>query len=117
MIISLRYITGGMLRNCESMLAGGISASSTTLTVTSGEGVKFPTYFPFLLQCESEIMICDSLSTDTLTVQKGKKGTMATTHTTGTPIRAILYSNDLDFDRIVCDINEVVANENKVVYN
>ena len=117
MIVTLRYIASGKPRNCESMLAGGISDSSTTLSVTAGEGVKFPTYFPFLLQCESEIMICDSLSTDTLTVQRGKKGTTAATHTTGTPIRAILYTNDLDISRILTDDGEVLTTDGEVMYD
>ena len=117
MIIPLRYIATDKLRNCESMLAAGISPSSTTLTVTTGEGVKFPSYYPFLIQIESEIVECSARSTDTLTIGRNKKGTAAATHATGTPLRAIVYSNDLDLSRIICTDGEVIVTDGEVVYD
>ena len=118
MITLLKYIaSGGKPRNCESILAANITASATTLTITTGDGIKFPSYTPFLIQIEDEIVNCTSKATDTLTIERGKKNTTADSHVSGSPLRAILYSNDLDLDRAVCNENAVVCNENKIVYN
>jgi len=117
MIVALRYISSGKLYNCESTLASALLVGVTSLTVTTGHGVKFPAYFPFLIQIESEITKCTALSTDTLTVERGQKATTDAWHGSGTPIRAILYTNDLDISRILTDDGEVLTTDGEVMYD
>ncbi len=118
MILPLHIEISDKLRPCESRLVSTINATQTTLEVTSGEAAtNFPSYFPFDILSESEIMTATGLVTDTYTIGRGKKNTTAASHTSGTPLRAILYSDDLYPDRILTFEGEVVVHEGNVVYN
>jgi len=75
----------------SSTLDGGITAAATSILVAAGHGSRFADG-DFLL-CESELMLCTGVATDTLTVQRGVFGTTAATHATATAIYNI--SGDL----------------------
>lgn len=97
MIIPLQIVISDKLRICESRLVGDINDSVTSLSVTSGEGsTNFPSYVPFLVLIESEIVNVTDKSTDTFTIVRAYSGTTAASHTSGTPLRAIVYSDDID---------------------
>ncbi len=96
MIIPLYIERSDKMRICESRLAADINATTGVLTVTTGEGAtNFPSYTPFLLQIESEAVNVTKVSTDTFTIERGEWDTTATSHTAGTPLRAVIYSEDL----------------------
>ncbi len=118
MILPLHIEKSDKLRICESRLASSIDATQTTLTVTTGEAAtNFPDYVPFDILVESEIVTATALATDTYTIGRGKKNTAGASHTSGTPLRAIKYSNDLDLDRILTFEGEVLVHEGNVLYN
>ncbi len=67
-----------------SALASGISDSDLSLTVTTGEGAKFPQPGNgFHITIEDEILKCTARSTDTLTVTRAQEGTSAAAHSSG----------------------------------
>lgn len=77
--------------NAASRLASTITGSSTSLSVTSGEGAKFPSpgageWFPVtLLKSDGslEIVRCTARSGDVLTVTRGQEGTSAQAFSVG----------------------------------
>lgn len=77
--------------NAASRLASSLTSSATTLSVTPGEGARFPTpgagqWFPVTLIKASgvmEIMRCTGRSSDVLTVVRAQEGTAATTFSAG----------------------------------
>lgn len=77
--------------NAASRLASSITAAATSLTVTTGEGAKFPAptggdWFPVtLLKADgsSEIARCTARSGDVLTVTRGQEGTSAIAFSAG----------------------------------
>ena len=118
MILPLHIEISDKIRICESRLTAEISASATSLTVTSGEAsTNFPSYFPFNILLESEIVEATALVTDTYTIKRGVKNTTAAIHATATPLRAILYSEDLYLDRILTYEGEVLVHEGNILYN
>lgn len=118
MILPLHIEISDNLYICESRLAASINATDTTLTITSGEAAtNFPSYNPLHILIESEIVERTALATDTFTITRGVKNTTAASHTSGTPLRAILYSEDLYLDRIVTFEDAVVCLDRNVVYN
>ncbi len=72
--------------NAESVLASGINASATSLTVVTGEGAKFPAD-NFHISIDDEILLCTSRSGDAFTVQRGKEGTQAAAHGAGAKVQ------------------------------
>ncbi|MBV8060457.1 MAG: hypothetical protein JO253_02885 [Alphaproteobacteria bacterium] len=82
--------------NAGSKLAAPITNSQTTLTVTAGDGAKFPSpaagqYFTLTAVDQGsgliiEIMWCTAVSGDTLTVQRAKEGTIAHAYAFGDPV-------------------------------
>ncbi|KKN71505.1 hypothetical protein LCGC14_0420840 [marine sediment metagenome] len=118
MILPLHIEISDKLRICESRLVATINATQTTLEVTSGEAAtNFPSYVPFLVLIESEIVNVTDKSADTFTITRGQKNTTAASHTSGTPLRAILYSEDLYLDRILTYEGEVLIHEGNILYN
>ena len=67
----------------KSALAADITSAVTSLTVTAGEGAKFPSTYPFPITIEDEILKCTNRSTDTLTVERAQEGTTAAAHFAG----------------------------------
>ncbi|MBA7709518.1 hypothetical protein ES703_118437 [subsurface metagenome] len=64
-----------------SALAAGISNSDLSLTVTTGEGSKFPAPGNgFHITIEDEILKCTARSGDVLTVTRAREGTAAAAH-------------------------------------
>ena len=77
--------------NANATLAAGINSSATSITVTSGQGARFPTltagdYFYATLVDTSnnlEIVKCTARSTDVLTVVRAQESTTARAYSTG----------------------------------
>jgi len=67
----------------KSALAADITDVATSLTVTAGEGAKFPSTYPFPITIEDEILKCTNRVTDTLTVERAQEGTSAVAHVAG----------------------------------
>jgi len=80
-----------LANNAFATLASGINSSATSITVTSGQGARFPTlsageYFYATLVDTSnnlEIIKCTSRSTDVLTVVRAQESTTARAYSTG----------------------------------
>ena len=118
MILPLHIEISDKIRICESRIDGAINPTVTSLSVTSGEAAtNFPRYFPFNILIESEIVEVTAVATDTFTITRGKKNTTAASHGDGTPLRAILYSEDLYLDRILTYEGEVLVHEGNILYN
>jgi hypothetical protein len=66
-----------------STLNGDINSAVTSLAVAGGDGVKFPTTYPFHITIDNEILECSNVSTDTLTVTRAAEGTTNAGHTSG----------------------------------
>jgi hypothetical protein len=64
-----------------------MNSSVTTLVLGSGEGAAFPAS-DFYLTVGSEVMICSSRSSDTLTVSRGDLSTSAAAHSAGVSVTA-----------------------------
>ena len=66
-----------------STLASGVDDTTTSWTLATGEGSKFPTTGDFHITCEDEIVKCTSRSGDVLTVVRAQEGTAAAAHVSG----------------------------------
>lgn len=76
--------------NAFSLLAAGITDVATTLTVTAGEGAKFPSpgageYFMLALidGVNTEIVKVTARTTDSMTIVRAQEGTVASAFSTG----------------------------------
>ena len=120
-IIPLYVERDDKLRICESRLTASINADQTTLTITSGAAeTSFPSYTPFLLQIESESVNVTKVSGDTFTIERGEWDTTAASHTSGTPLRAVIYSEDLGGEyvkmvEILKDIKSILDKEKELL--
>lgn len=80
-----------LANNAVSRLASPITASSTTIALTPGDGAKFPTlsagdWFPITVVKSDgtlEIMRCTARTNDTLTVTRAQEGTAAVAFAAG----------------------------------
>lgn len=80
-----------LTNNANATLAAGIDSSATSITLTSGQGARFPTlaggdYFYATLVDTSnnlEIVKCTARSTDVLTVVRAQESTTARAYVTG----------------------------------
>jgi hypothetical protein len=80
-----------LTNNAFGTLAAGINSSATSITLTTGQGARFPTlsagdYFYATLVDTSnnlEIVKCTARSTDVLTVVRAQEGTTARSYSTG----------------------------------
>ena len=80
-----------LTNNANATLAASINSSATSITLTSGQGARFPTlsagdYFYATLVDTSnnlEIVKCTARSTDVLTVVRAQESTTARAYTTG----------------------------------
>jgi hypothetical protein len=80
-----------LTNNAFGTLAAGINSSATSITLTSGQGARFPTlsagdYFYATLVDTSnnlEIVKCTARSTDVLTVVRGQESTTARAYSAG----------------------------------
>ena len=70
--------------NARSNLAAGIGASDTSLTVTTGDGAKFPSNTPFRISIDNEIIEVGAVAGDTFSsLTRGVEGTTAAAHSAG----------------------------------
>lgn len=76
-----------VLNRAFSTLASGVNAGATTWPVATGEGVKFPSTYPFHVTCEDEIVECTNRVADALTVTRAQEGTAAVPHVEGKLVR------------------------------
>jgi hypothetical protein len=94
----------------ETTLATGISTSATTITVASGTGSTLMggitlaggnvDQFTLALDPDTaseEIVFVTAVSSDTLTIVRGRAGTSAIAHSGGATVKHVLTSNDLDY--------------------
>jgi len=94
----------------ETTLASGISNSATTMTVASGTGSALMggvtlaagnvDQFTVALDVDTqneEVVFVTAVSSDTLTIVRGRAGTSAIAHTGGATVKHVLTSDDLNF--------------------
>lgn len=98
-----------LANNAVSKLAANVAAADATISITAGDGTKFPVlaagdWHPVtLIRTDGtlEILKCTARTNDTLTVTRGQEGTVATTFSTGDRVElrltalAIQTINDL----------------------
>lgn len=103
----------------ESTLASGITAAAVSMTVAAGEGSKFPASGQFIVTIENEKILCDSVSTDTITINASGRGyetTTAATHALGTAVKLNVVATNLQdaYDAINTAENAIDAVEANV---
>ena len=79
-----------------SALAADITSTATSLTVTAGEGAKFPSAGNFNITIEDEILTCTAISADTLTVTRAQEGTTAAAHIAGKSVELRITADVLE---------------------
>jgi hypothetical protein len=80
-----------LTNNANATLAAGINSSATSITLTSGQGARFPTltasdyFYATLIDTSNnlEIVKCTARSTDVLTVVRAQESTTARAYNTG----------------------------------
>jgi hypothetical protein len=80
-----------LTNNANATLATGINSSATSITLTSGQGARFPTlgagdfFYATLIDTSNnlEIVKCTARSTDVLTVVRAQESTTARAYNTG----------------------------------
>ena len=80
-----------LTNNANATLAAGINSSATSITLTSGQGARFPTltasdyFYATLIDTSNnlEIVKCTARSTDVLTVVRAQETTTARAYSTG----------------------------------
>jgi hypothetical protein len=80
-----------LTNNAFATIAAGINSSATSITLTSGQGARFPTlaggdyFYATLIDTSNnlEIVKCTARSTDVLTVVRGQESTTARAYSTG----------------------------------
>ena len=93
----------------ETTLASGINNSTTTVTVASGTGSALMggvtlasgnvDQFTVAIDPDTnneEIVFVTTVSSDTLTVVRGRAGTTAVSHSSGATVKHVLTSDDLN---------------------
>ena len=79
-----------------SALAADITDTATSLSVTAGEGAKFPSAGDFHVTCEDEIGKVTARSIDTLTVARAQEGTTAAAHAAGISVELRITAGVLE---------------------
>ena len=99
--------------NANATLAAGINSSATSITVTSGQGARFPTlsagdYFYATLVDTSnnlEIVKCTARSTDVLTIVRAQESTTARAYSAGDRIEIRLTAQTFVDATAIYDVN------------
>ena len=98
----------------ETTLASGINASTTTATVATGTasallggvvlgasvGGVYPDQFTVAIDPDTnneEIVFVQYISSDTLTIERGRAGTTAVSHSSGATVKHVLTGDDLNW--------------------
>lgn len=100
-----------LANNASSRLAASLSATATSLSVTAGEGAKFPAvtsgnWFPVTLIKDTgvlEILRCTARSGDVLTVVRAQEGTQAQAFSAGDRVELRLTA------AVIADINQTFS--------
>jgi hypothetical protein len=100
----------------ETTLATGLSTSATSITVATGTGSTLMggvtlaggnvDQFTIALDPDTaleEIVFVTAVSSDTLTIVRGRAGTSAIAHSGGATVKHVLTSNDLDYFNTAAD--------------
>jgi len=100
----------------ETTLAAGLSTSATSITVAAGTGSTLMggvtlaggnvDQFTIALDPDTaieEIVFVTAVSSDTLTIVRGRAGTSAIAHSGGATVKHVLTSNDLDYFNTAAD--------------
>ena len=96
--------------NAESLITDNpLGAGVTTLNVTAGQGVNFPSTFPFLItiwdettypdptdDSSAEIVKCTGRSTDALTIVRAQEGTGDVAHALGERVAMLITAGILN---------------------
>lgn len=102
----------------NSTLSAGIASGATSLTVQSGDGTNFPavpfyaTITPYGVLsslANSEIVKVTAISTDTLTIVRGQRGTTAAAFVTGDIVSNGVYIEDLSPTDVTCTTARTTA--------
>lgn len=97
----------------ETTLASGINSSTTSMTVATGTGSAlmggvvldpavggvYPDQFTVAIDPDTineEIVFVNYISSDTLTIVRGRAGTTAVSHASGATVKHVLTSDDLN---------------------
>lgn len=84
-----------------------IDSDDTSLTLTSGQGTKFPSAGDFDLKIDDEFLKATARSTDVFTVVRGQEGTTPAEHDAGADVELVVTSATLN--RIRGDIHQTGA--------
>lgn len=106
-----------LTNNATSKLAGALTASSTSLAVSPGDGAKFPAltagdWFPLTLvkpDGSLEIVRCTARSSDTFTITRAQEGTAALAFSAGD--RVELRATKAAFEEMNTNAREWTASE------
>ena len=99
-----------LTNNAFGTLAAGINSSATSITLTSGQGARFPTlsagdyFYATLIDTSNnlEIVKCTARSTDVLTVTRAQESTTARTYSAGDRIEIRLTAQTF-LDSVLTD--------------
>src|SRR5690625_3021589 len=92
--------------NAVAKLSSNINSSQTSLTVDDAS--IFPDA-PFLITVNDEIMRVTNVSSNTLTVQRGREGTSASSHNAGSNVENNFTAGT--YQALVDEIDKVVIEE------
>lgn len=98
----------------KSSVASSLDASTTSITVATGDGVKFKvgTIFRDTAKGQTEVMRVTTIATDTLTIERGAGGTTAQTHAANWTILIIAHTRQETQDMNEDDTQERTSQNN-----
>jgi hypothetical protein len=73
--------------NANGKLSADISTAAGSLVLQSGEGVRFPSTFPYHISIDAEILQVTARTADTMTVTRAQEGTSAAIHKLGANVQ------------------------------
>jgi hypothetical protein len=100
-------------------LASGINSSATSITLTSGQGARFPSlsggdyFFATLIDTSNnlEIVKCTARSTDVLTVTRGQESTTARSFSAGDRIELRITAQGMVDNLLATDIDDILPSQ------
>lgn len=95
--------------NGVGTLNADISDDASTLTLNTSEGISFPSS-NFYVTIDSEIILVSSRTDDTFTISRGREGTAASSHSSGTAVQLrIITKYFSDVEGAVDDIDTTIT--------
>ena len=96
--------------NSSGILNTTMNASVTSVVLGSGQGALFPSSGSFHVSIDTEILICTSRSSDTLTVSRGAESTTAAIHPAGATVALNIISKHIsDLNTAVNAVETILA--------